>query len=1300
MVDVVIGTFIGNFRVSARLGVGGMGEVYRARDTRLGREVAIKVLPASISQHPESIVRFEREAKALAALNHPHIAAIYGFDADNGRHFLVLELVEGDTLSERLRHGRLPVEEALRVARQMAEAVESAHAKGIIHRDLKPGNIKITPDGRVKVLDFGLAKMEQSLRSGGGAAHPQLGHEDAATLPAETTRPGAVMGTPAYMSPEQARGQEVDKRTDVWAFGCCLFESLSGSKPFRGETVTDLMAEVLRSEPNWSELPEETPHEVTTLLRRCLEKDPRRRLRDLGDIALLLEDSTPARGILTPRTEVIPPKRAVEAKGLRTQSGIALGIAGVVIGLLIAGIALWRQPKSAAHASQIRTLAVLPFEVNTADPKLAGLDKWIPVEIVSKLGQVTNLQIVNLPAKIEQLASQKKSEDEIARELKVDALVRGQLHGQGEAITVYVSVVDGATGHTVGETRKLSASVARISEIPNQVALAVVEELKLQISATQRSGLQEPETKNSEAFLAYQRGRDLTSSRKFAEGAVELRRAYQLDPNYTRAWTRLAGAEWIPLIYGGTINELRSTFQRLTNEAEKFRAQRPDDPAIASLRMWIAMIFERDWKKVRTIYWENQRHGPPDPDLAQVMMYYYAFIEGHPEQAAQVGDLSIELVPEDLICRVNYAWHLFHLGRFEDALRAFRQLEPEKTQLEDYSRQLVAVGDLAGAKQVAERVFQLRPTAHTQAGLALIHAKLGALEEARKLLRELESQAEHGKHIPYTQIAAAYGALGDFENARHWLRKGLVEGHGSWGMLDLRTAFRLEMFGKFPWYWEIIDGMNLPPLQIDSPHFALEQQMRYHRDAMGAPITNLSNQGSKRLAVLPFRNMSPEKDNEYFSDGITEEILNALARTPGLQVVARTSAFSFKGKDQSVQSIGEALKVDAVLDGSVRRVGSQLRITAQLVNVPDGAILWPGTFDRKAEDVFAIQTEVAQRVQEALKVQLLAAPGGREVSRGTDNLEAYELLLRGRQLWHQRTDIERAVAYCEQAIQKDPRYAQAYAGLAACYVILPNYAKIPYLEVLPKVRAAAQRAIELDPQSAEAHSVLADAYYEEGDFDRAERLFRQALVLNPNSATTHQWFAEMLIDAGRAEEGLVEIRAAQALDPLSPIIQLNVAKAMLFKRQLDEAQAQLATVRQLAPNFPMSFVTEGLVRMLQRDYLAAIPLLEQAQRAGATYNFRTSGYLGFCYGKAGRTSDALQVLNQLKASAAEGRAATHLVALVYQGLGDANEVFAWLDRAASNPLEGVHRLKFHPLWDEVTADLRYTTLLKQHGLEP
>ena len=289
------GTRLGSYEVLAAIGVGGMGEVYRARDTRLNRDVALKVLPDAFTLDSDRLARFRREAQLLASLNHPNIAAIYGFEDSNGVQTLVLELVEGPTLAERLSRGAISVDEALPIARQIAEALESAHEVGIVHRDLKPSNIKLKVRGdakpsasditdcTVKVLDFGLAKALEPMVDSSGTvlSSPTI------TSPA-LTQIGVVLGTAAYMSPEQAKGRPADKRSDVWAFGAVLFEMLSGERPFKGDDVADTLAAVLRAEPEWSALPGNTPHAVRRLLRRCLQKDPKRRLQHMGDVRLEL----------------------------------------------------------------------------------------------------------------------------------------------------------------------------------------------------------------------------------------------------------------------------------------------------------------------------------------------------------------------------------------------------------------------------------------------------------------------------------------------------------------------------------------------------------------------------------------------------------------------------------------------------------------------------------------------------------------------------------------------------------------------------------------------------------------------------------------------------------------------------------------------------------------------------------------------------------------------------------------------------------------------------------------------------
>jgi eukaryotic-like serine/threonine-protein kinase len=354
------GTKLGSYEVAAQIGAGGMGEVYRAHDTKLGRDVAIKVLPPNFVNDPERLTRFQREARMLAALNHANIATIYGLEQSDGVTCLVMELVPGETLQERIkRDGAIPIEEALKIAAQIAEALEAAHEKGIIHRDLKPANVKVTPEGKVKVLDFGLAKaFERDAASDDPSNSP--------TLSAAATMQGVILGTAAYMSPEQARGRAVDKRTDIWAFGCLLYELLTGKQAFHGESTTEILASVLREVPDWQAVPISTPSKVRDLLRRCLQKEKNERARDAGDARIQIEEALAA-------------PASSEQAGTPSEKGIwALGRQGLILSacalLLVAastGVAIWNLKPAPAPAQQpvTRTVITLP-----PGSQLAGLD--------------------------------------------------------------------------------------------------------------------------------------------------------------------------------------------------------------------------------------------------------------------------------------------------------------------------------------------------------------------------------------------------------------------------------------------------------------------------------------------------------------------------------------------------------------------------------------------------------------------------------------------------------------------------------------------------------------------------------------------------------------------------------------------------------------------------------------------------------------------------------------------------------------------------------------------------------------
>ena len=340
----LVGRQIGSHRIISLLGAGGMGEVYRARDTRLGRDVAIKVVPDRFLSIPGRLARFELEARVLAALNHPHIGAIYGSEEADGIRGLVLELVEGTTLGERLATHRLSIQEALSIARQVAEALEAAHEKGIVHRDLKPANVTITPEGTVKVLDFGLAKVFAT-------EEPRNDVAQTPEIAAVQTREGVIAGTAAFMSPEQARGKAVDKRADIWAFGCVLYEMLTGRTAFAGETGSDTIAAVLDREPDWSALPVETSPGIRRVLHRCLEKDPKRRLRDIGDARLEIEEalspSAASRDVLT-----APARPARLAAWVSAGAGV-LVLASATTWQLQRSEYFWRNPLEGATVTRL-----------------------------------------------------------------------------------------------------------------------------------------------------------------------------------------------------------------------------------------------------------------------------------------------------------------------------------------------------------------------------------------------------------------------------------------------------------------------------------------------------------------------------------------------------------------------------------------------------------------------------------------------------------------------------------------------------------------------------------------------------------------------------------------------------------------------------------------------------------------------------------------------------------------------------------------------------------------------------------
>jgi len=743
---------ISHYRIISKLGAGGMGEVYLAEDRRLGRKVALKMFNSSFIKSEDRLRRFELEARTASSLNHPNILTIHEVGEQDDSHYIVMEYVEGETLRKRLLRSKMPSDEILDKAIQIASAIAAAHQAGIVHRDIKPENIMIRPDGYVKVLDFGLAKLTERRTDGSDT--------QAMTIDLNT-EPGTVMGTVKYMSPEQARGLAVDARSDIFSFGVVLYEMIAGHPPFEGLTTTDILVAILeRQPPPLASLLSNAPIELDPIVRKCLEKNREHRY---------------------------------------------------------------------------------------------------------------------------------------------------------------------------------------------QSAQEVVSDLKT-----------------------------LTSGR--------------------------------------------------SNE---------------------------------------------------------------------------------------------------------------------------------------------------------------------------------------------------------------------------RLAARL----------------------------------------------------SPSIAVLPFVNMSADAENEFFCDGLAEELLNALAKIDELRVAARTSAFSFKGKEADIRDIGNKLNVSAVLEGSVRKSGNRLRVTAQLVNVADGYHLWSERYDRQMEDIFEIQDEISLAIVDALKVRLLGDQQAAVLRRPTENTQAYELYLKGRYYYFKWTEegFKKAIEYYQQAISLDPAYAAAYAELANTYGTLVYFGHLPPNETLPLVTSAIEKALELDDNVMEAHLTLGKIkFYYKWDFAGAEREFRRALDLNPNYAEARLFYAFYMASCGRFEDAVIEANRAIEMDPLSLTVSMLTGFCFFLTGRFELAQEQARKMIEIEPNFHGAYWLSGIICMLTGRFEDAIEPYKKAISLGA--GFGLMAYLGFVYGASGKRPDAMAVIEKLDEIRQHRYVPAYNTAIVYAGLGDADEMFRWLEKAyeeRSGPLAILNRDKtFIAYYD----DPRFQDLLRRIGL--
>jgi len=720
----LIGKRFGAYEIRSRLGAGGMGEVYRARDEVLQRDVALKVLSGDLMYDPEHVARFRREAQLLAALNHPNIATVFGFAEFEGIHGIVMELVPGETLAERLETGPPATEEALRLSGEIAEALEAAHRREIVHRDIKPANITVTPEGRVKVLDFGLATLRmQQDPWGAGAA------EDVTA--ARLTREGQIVGTPAYMSPEQLQGQPVDARTDIWAFGCVTYELLCGRPPFASASLAETIASVLTAEPRWELLPTTVPPGVRDLLGRCLEKDRRRRLPD----------------IVAARSGLRSGPRPAEAR------------------------------RTAEPAVTAPSLAVLPFVNAAGDSQAEYLCDGLTESLIFRLSQLNELRVIARSAAFRHKGSSEEPRD-IARALGVSAVVSGRVRQGGGSLVISVELVDVAQGWQLWGTQ-FRREPGGILAIEDEIANEVSEALRLKLAPEKRTLLARRRTENVEAYHLFLKGRFHWGRRTeegLKKGLQYFRQAIEADPAYALAHAGLAEG-YIPLAIYCHLAP-RDAFPKARAAAERALEIDPELPEAATALGSVSAWYEWDLAKSEAVTRQAVALSPDYPRARQTLAESL-YVQGRFSEAASEIEHALESDPLSL--HINAAVVMqYHFGRrAEDAIaQGHRAIELDPSFFP--ARYMLGLA-CQQAGRLPEAIAELRQArtlsndnSLVTAALAAALAEEGQEGEARSLLDELEAAAAR-KYVPKSSIAAVQLHLGHVDQALAYLERAREE---------------------------------------------------------------------------------------------------------------------------------------------------------------------------------------------------------------------------------------------------------------------------------------------------------------------------------------------------------------------------------------------------------------------------------------------------------------------------------------------------------------------------------------------
>jgi TolB-like protein/Flp pilus assembly protein TadD len=775
------GARLGPYEVLAPLGAGGMGEVYRALDTRLDREVAVKVLPERLAEDPSAVSRFEREAKALAALSHPNVLTILDFGREGAVAYTVTELLQGESLRMRLLRARMSWREAAELSSEIADGLAAAHSRGIVHRDLKPENVFLTGNGRPKILDFGLARRERLVDP--AEQRPQW-------TQTQETEPGALMGTVGYMAPEQVSGLLADARSDIFSLGCILYEAVTGSRPFSGGTGAETLAAILRDEPaDPTRSGRPMPADLAGVIRHCLEKRPDRRFQTARDLAFALKAilaGTPA------------PALAPVSRGRRRIVAIAVVGAAVVLGAVLL-IVTGRLP---GGAGPVHSVAVLPLQNVSGDPAQEYFVDGMTEELIANLAKVEKLRVISRTS-VMQYKGTKKLLPQIARELNVDSIVEGSVLRSGERVRITVQLVRAATDqHLWAESYQKDLTDVLAAQA--EAARAIVDEIKVRLTPEEGKRLAKVRPVDPEAYDAYLKGRFYWSKFKGEDyqTAIEFfQKAIGKDSTYAPAYAGLAHA-YRALAFEGLIPPGEG-MARAESAAKKAQAL---DNTLPEVHFVLGMNRQARWDYA-TCLDELRKALASSPNDAIVRRFYaQAFSrEGRWEEAIAEGKRAQELDPLSVETNRALGSIFYFAGRYEKAIDQYKktiELDPKDARLYDFLADVYARKGLYPEAIAAEQKYlSLSGDEEASQELARDFASSGyqpAMETLyRKTLAFLEEAAKYA-YVSSVHFAVLHAKLGQNDQAFAWLEKAFEERQPWLGQLHTDPQFeRLRSDRRF-----------------------------------------------------------------------------------------------------------------------------------------------------------------------------------------------------------------------------------------------------------------------------------------------------------------------------------------------------------------------------------------------------------------------------------------------------------------------------------------------------------------------